>query len=38
MLSDIADAIAAEAKTTFKYLEEIQQGVAEVKHLRGVGS
>lgn len=38
MLDDIADAIAAEAKTTFKYLEEIQQGVAEVKHLRGVGS
>ena len=37
MLADIADAIATEATTTFKYLDEIQQGVAEVKHLKGVG-
>jgi len=37
MLADIADAIAAEATTTFRYLDEIQQGVAEVKHLKGVG-
>jgi len=37
MLADIADAIAAEATTTFKHLDEILQGVAEVKHLRGVG-
>ena len=37
MLSDIADAITTEATTTFKYLDEVQQGVAEVKHLRGVG-
>jgi creatinine amidohydrolase len=37
MLADIADAIATEATTTFGYLDEIQQGVAEVKHLKGVG-
>lgn len=37
MLKDIADAIAAEASRTFKHLDEVQQGVAEVKHLRGVG-
>jgi len=37
MLNDIADAIAAEASRTFKHLDEIQEGVAEVKHLRGVG-
>ncbi len=37
MLDDIADAIAAEATTTFKHLDELQEGVAEVKHLRGVG-
>jgi creatinine amidohydrolase len=37
MLEDIADAIAAEASRTFKHLDEVQQGVAEVKHLRGVG-
>ena len=36
MLDDIADAITAEATTTFKHLDEVQQGVAEVKHLRGV--
>ncbi len=37
MLDDIADAIAAEATRTFEHLDEVQQGVAEVKHLRGVG-
>jgi len=37
MLTDIADAIAAEATKTFEYLDEVQQGVAEVQHLRGVG-
>jgi len=37
MLDDIADAIAAEATKTFQYLDEVQQGVAEVQHLRGVG-
>jgi creatinine amidohydrolase len=37
MLDDIADAIAAEATTTFKSLDEILPGVAEIKHLRGVG-
>ena len=37
MLADIADAIAAEATTTFKSLDEILPGVAEIKHLRGVG-
>jgi creatinine amidohydrolase len=36
MLEDIADAIAAEASSTFKHLGEVQQGVAEVKKLRGV--
>ena len=36
MLEDIADAIAAEAGRTFKHLDEVQQGVAEVKQLRGV--
>jgi len=36
MLEDIADAIAKEATSTFKHLGEIQQGVAEVKKLRGV--
>ncbi|MDH4109661.1 MAG: creatininase family protein [Gammaproteobacteria bacterium] len=37
MLNDIADAIAAEATRTFEYLDEAQQGVAVVQHLRGVG-
>lgn len=37
MLNDIADAIAGEATRTFKHLDEVQQGVADVKHLRGVG-
>ena len=37
MLADIADAIAAEATRTFKHLDEVQQGVAEVTRLRGVG-
>ena len=37
MLADIADAIAAEATTTFKSLDEILPSVAEIKHLRGVG-
>jgi len=37
MLADIADAIAAEATKTFKHLDEIQQGIAELKHLRSVG-
>jgi len=36
MLSDIADAIAAEATKTFQYLDEVQQGVAVVHQLRGV--
>lgn len=37
MLDDIADAIAAEATRTFKHLEEIHEGVGEVKHIRSVG-
>lgn len=37
MLNDIADAITKEANTTFKYLDEMQEGIAEVRHLRGVG-
>jgi hypothetical protein len=37
MLGDIADAIAKEAARTFKHLDEVQQGVAEVKRIRGVG-
>lgn len=37
MLADIADAIAAEATRTFKHLDEVQQGVAEVRRLRGIG-
>jgi hypothetical protein len=37
MLDDIADAIAAEATTTFASLDELLPGVAEIKHLRGVG-
>ncbi|MDH3351104.1 MAG: creatininase family protein, partial [Gammaproteobacteria bacterium] len=37
MLDDIADAIAAEATRTFESLDEILPGVAEIKHLRGVG-
>ena len=36
MLSDIADAITTEATRTFEYLDEVQQGVAEVKKLREV--
>jgi len=36
MLDDIADAIAAEATRTFAYLDEIQEGVAEVTQLRDV--
>lgn len=36
MLADIADAITTEATQTFKYLDEVQQGVAEVKQLRDV--
>ena len=36
MLSDIADAITTEATRTFKHLDEVQQGVAEVKKLREV--
>lgn len=37
MLDDVAGAIATEASRTFKHLDEVQKGVAEVKHLRGVG-
>lgn len=37
MLDDIARAISEEATQTFRDLDEVQQGVAEVKHLRGVG-
>lgn len=37
MLDDIADAIAAEATSTFKHLDEVQSGVADVKRLKGVG-
>jgi creatinine amidohydrolase len=37
MLADIADAITAEATQTFKYLDEVQQGIGEVKSLREVG-
>ena len=37
MLADIADAIAVEATRTFKHLDEVQQGVAELTRLRGVG-
>jgi len=37
MLADISDAIAAEATRTFKHLDEVQQGVAELTRLRGVG-
>ena len=37
MLADIADAIAAEATRTFKHLDEVQQGVAELTRLRRVG-
>jgi creatinine amidohydrolase len=36
MLDDIADAISAEAERTFKRLDEVQQGVADVKHIRSV--
>lgn len=36
MLDDIADAIAAEAKAIFAQLDEVQGGVAEVKHLQQV--
>ena len=36
MLDDIADAIAAEAKTIFERLDEVQGGVAEVRHLQEV--
>ncbi|MFQ6006733.1 MAG: creatininase family protein [Woeseia sp.] len=36
MLDDIADAIAKEATRTFKHLDEVQQGVAEVKRIQGV--
>jgi len=37
MLNDIADAITAEATAAYKHLDEVQQGVAEVTRLRGVG-
>ncbi len=37
MLDDIADKIATEAVNTFKHLDEVQQGVGEVKHIRSVG-
>lgn len=37
MLDDIADRIAEEAVKTFKHLDEVQAGTAEVKHIRGVG-
>jgi creatinine amidohydrolase len=37
MLGDIADAIAKEATRTFEHLDQVQQGVAEVKRIRGVG-
>ena len=36
MLADIADAIAAEATRTFEHLDAVQQGVGEVKRIRGV--
>ncbi len=36
MLDDIADAIAAEAKAIFAQLDEVQGGVAEVRHLQEV--
>jgi len=36
MLADIADAIAAEATRTFEQLDAVQQGIAEVKRIRGV--
>lgn len=36
MLDDIADAIAAEATSTFAHLDEVQTGVADVQRLRGV--
>ena len=37
MLSDVADAITTEATRTFKYLDEVQQGIGEVTSIREVG-
>jgi len=37
MLDDIAAAIAAEATRTFEHLAEVQQGVADVTQLQGIG-
>ncbi len=37
MLNDIADAITTEATAAYKHLDDVQQGVAEVTRLRGVG-
>ena len=34
MLTDIADAIAAEATDIFRQLDTVQGGTAEIKHLR----